>query len=231
MPNKVTAATASLSLLSYNLKFHTAYAEVAELVTKHNPDFVCLQECFADALHDSLDELRLAAKTSTGELGLALYCRNPRFVLVKSSSYPLPLSLYERVRPEVRERLLIVELKDTATGAPVFIGILHATHLVATNQLRRRQIRYALGELNALSADAPVILVGDYNYPFFRRKLRRFVHRHGYQLAMNSGHTFKNDFFMGNFDFASVTNVENARINALPYGASDHAPVILQFRV
>lgn len=220
--------TANLSLLSYNLKFHAAYAEVADLAAEYTADIVCLQECFAKELHKTLGDLRLAAKTTTGELGLALYCRSPRFSVVTSTSHPLPLSLYERVRPEVRERLLIVELQDHIAHTKILVGILHATHLVATNQLRRQQIRYALSVLNDLSQDAPVILVGDYNYPFFHRRLNRFVRKHGYQLAKGDGHTFKNDFFMGKFDFASVANVASAQVEALPYGVSDHAPVLLR---
>lgn len=219
---------ANVSLLSYNLKFHAAYREVAALAAEYNPDLVCLQECFADQLHGQLGHLTLAAKTTTGQLGLALYCRSSRFSVISATSHPLPLSLSERIRPEARERLLVIELQDSETNSRLLIGVLHATHLVASNRLRRRQIDAAFSALNKMSQRLPIILIGDYNYPFFHRGLSRFVRRRGYQLVKSTLHTFSNFFFAGSFDFATVANITDKLVETLPYGESDHAPILLR---
>jgi exodeoxyribonuclease III len=220
-----------VKILSYNLDFHKAYKEVASLIEEHHPDIVCLQECRVSDLHPTIGNLKLFTRTTVSQRGLAIYCGPKRFELKKSCSSSLPISVYERLIPIERrllsERLLIAELKDRVTKNKLIVSSLHAVHLVATNYLRRKQIAYALSMINKNESDLPAILIGDYNYPLFHGKLSRHTAKHGYQLVRSDSHTLKNRVVSARFDFAATANVQKAKLKTLPYGSSDHAPVLL----
>lgn len=216
----------SIDLLSYNLNFHVAYSELLSLTKKHSIDILCLQECFADDISDNLAGLSLAAKTTTGKLGLAIYCDSSRFKLKSSVSIPIQLSTYEKIRTHDRERLLIVELFDNSSQQSLFVASFHATHLVATNNLRRKQLSLALATLNTLHSESPVVLTGDFNYPFFHRKLKETAQKFKYHLIMTDEPTFHGRKFSGRFDMVATTHL-NTYIQALPFGLSDHTPVLI----
>jgi hypothetical protein len=90
----------AINLLSYNLNFNAAYSELTELALTHTAELVCLQECYADTLTAMIAGLALAAKTTTGKLGLAIYCDSSRFTVIGSSSIPICLSTYSIRRIE-----------------------------------------------------------------------------------------------------------------------------------
>lgn len=230
-----TKDTGGLSVVSYNLKWHEAYPDLERLVTAHDPDIICLQECFTRKLQPRIGGLALAGRTTAGQLGLALYCRDSRFAVKNATSHALPVSLYERVRPDIRERLLVAKLYDNVAHTDIYAASFHATHLVASNRVRRQQMRYAFAVLSKLCGGAPAILAGDYNYPLFHRGLGRFIQKNGYHLVKSNAHTFKgyifNVDFTCNIDFASVTNVSHATATTLPSGLSDHAPVLVKVSI
>lgn len=216
----------SIDLLSYNLNFHTAYPELVGLAKTYNADILCLQECYVDDLADNIANLKLAAKTTTGKLGLAVYCNHARFKVRSSTSIPICLSVYEKLYPEERERLLIVELFDNINQQSLFVASFHATHLVASNHLRRQQLAAALKALNTLHKGSPVVLAGDFNYPFFQAKLKRTAREFNYNLLTPSDPTFNGRRFSGRFDMAATTHA-NTHIQTLPFGISDHAPILV----
>lgn len=214
-------------LLSYNLHFHVAYPELIGLIRAHAIDVLCLQECFAGELADKLGKLKLAAKTSTGELGLAIYYDPTRFSVRNCDSVPLPLSAYERLRAQERERLLIVELFDRRSRHSFFVASFHATHLIASNALRRQQLKLALSTLNDIHDEQPSVLVGDFNYPFFHERLKDVVQGLGYDLLIPASPTYNGRHFQGRFDMAALANT-NAQMQVLPFDVSDHAPILLR---
>ena len=216
----------AINLLSYNLNFHAAYPELEELAQTHTAELVCLQECYSDDLTDTIAGLTLAAKTTTGKLGLAIYCDNSRFTVINSLSIPICLSVYEKLYPEERERLLVVELFDCINQQSLFVASFHATHLVASNHLRRQQLSTALKALNSLHKGSPVVLAGDFNYPFFHAKLKRTAREFNYKLLTPSDPTFNGRRFSGRFDMAATTHA-NTHIQTLPFGISDHAPILV----
>jgi exodeoxyribonuclease-3 len=217
----------ALHLITYNLHFHLAYEEISQLQQQHNPDIVCIQECVVQSLDKRIGDLRLAAHTTIGEQGLAIYLRDKRFKVLRQFADILPLSFYERVRPEDRERLLVAEVEDKKTGKRLFVACFHATHLVASNHHRRKQIAYSIKALDQLRGDTPIILAGDYNYPLFHKRLTKFVKHRDYQLAISAEHTFKSMVSFGKFDLAAVSNVHSVSAEALPQNGSDHRPVLV----
>lgn len=220
----------SIDLMSYNLNYHAAYPELLALTKKHATDILCLQECYTNDLSDDLAGLTLASKTTTGELGLAIYYNNDRFSVKTSTSIPICLSVYERIHTEDRERLLIVELFDHINQQPFFIASFHATHLIATNHLRRKQVSEAFEILNSMHGKFPVVLTGDFNYPFFHGKLKRTALKFDYTLITTTEPTYYGRKFHGRFDMAATAQLE-AKIKALPFGLSDHSPILMRLNL
>lgn len=216
-----------LKILSYNLKIHEAYPELTHLATTHQPDLVCLQECQPDRLAPTIGKLALAGNTQTQKYGLAIYYQRRRFRCLGVRNYVLPRSFSEWIQHNERDRLLVVELFDLINQRTYFVASFHAIHLVASNWERRRQVRQALRILRANCQDAPAVMAGDYNYPWFKWGLRRTVHRAGFEFVMSDKPTLQNRYFRGHFDLASTLNAHETRVSTLARGRSDHAPILV----
>jgi endonuclease/exonuclease/phosphatase family metal-dependent hydrolase len=225
-----SALSRTVRVISYNLKYHLAYGEVAELAQNYQADVVCLQECHTAALDHNIGKWQLAGKAASGRrsYGLAIYVDRRRFEILRVSSFALPPSLYERLILARSERLIVAKLYDRATKSAVSVASFHAAHLLASNHIRRLQVQAALSVLLSSSQDHPVIMVGDYNYPFFVKGLLGTVTQAGGDLALSDKPTFRNRFLTGYFDFAVSARVNELQVTTLPNGASDHMPILVE---
>lgn len=229
MPASLSQASSAhgLIVVSYNLRFHMAYEEAFTLAKANKADVICLQECYTDLLQKKIAGYQLAGKTR-GPLGLAVYYRPERLTLSQATSHLLSMSLYERISGENGERLLVAKFDDIQAKRPVFVASFHATHLVATNQLRRRQIRETFAYLehhNPAAHRSPTIIAGDYNYPWFHRRLDAFVKQHEYALYVSEQPTLQNSVFQGRFDLVTARHVKHVRLKVLDRGISDHMAI------
>ena len=230
MPKKLHAG--NLVILSYNLRFHMAYEEAFKLARANKAEVICLQECYTNVLEKEIDGYVLAGKTR-GPLGLAVYYRPRRLTLRYAKSSILTPSIYERISTEGGERLLVAKFDDLKTQKPVFIASFHATHLVASNFHRRKQLKEAFAFLeqhNPAARQAPVVIAGDYNYPWFHGRLRNLVEAHDYTLHVSKEPTLKNSVLEGRFDLISARHVKNIDLKVLDRGISDHMAICATVR-
>lgn len=230
MPKKSSAGT--LIVLSYNLRFHMAYEEAFKLAKENKADVICLQECYTDLLEKEVEGYVLAGKTR-GPLGLAIYYRPSRLMLRHAKSSLLTASFYERISGEEGERLLVAKFDDTRTQKPIFVASFHATHLVASNHHRRKQLKETFAFLeqhNPPAHRAPVIIAGDYNYPWFHGRLKNLVEAHNYTLHVSEEPTLKNSVLAGKFDLISARHVEHIDLKVLDRGISDHMAICATVR-
>ena len=128
------------------------------------------------------------------------------------------------------ERFLVTNLHDSVSDQQLSIGSLHAMYLLGSNSLRRRQIQDAHGLLKTHSAGGPAIIVGDYNYPLFKRGLRACIENTGYELSVSDRPTYYVNKYLkgGYFDLAASFNANIDRVMSLPKGLSDHTPILVQ---
>ena len=221
---------APIKLISYNLKYHRANSELTDLVTNYNADILCVQECHADKLPDEIAHMVLADKTAHGKFNLATYYRKGRFFSTDSSSHVLKHSLLEKLYMPQMERLLITKVYDRNSGQEISIGSFHATHHVATNYLRRQQIKSAHRLLASSSKGSPAVMVGDYNYLLFKRRLKIRIEKSGYKMSLSDHPTYYlNKYIKARFDLATSLNTKVERVLTLPKSdLSDHAPILVQ---
>jgi endonuclease/exonuclease/phosphatase (EEP) superfamily protein YafD len=231
-PSLVSVNPAECSLLirviSYNLRENHAVGEIVDLVANNALDVLCLQECNSADLPDEVGDLSLADSTKRNRLGLALYYRKARFTAVKSGTFALKKSLHDRVMAPAHERLLGTRLIDKETNRELVVASFHAAPLTAMNSLRRNQIRAAHNELRLLGEGLPALMVGDYNYPWFKKGLGEHVQENGYELTLSETRTYtRYKFFKGHFDFATSMGLRIDRVETLKQGLSDHMPILV----
>jgi endonuclease/exonuclease/phosphatase (EEP) superfamily protein YafD len=217
-----------IRVISYNLRENQAASEIVDLVTKNSLDILCLQECTSADLPEEVGDLSLADSTKFNRLGLALYYRKSRFTAVKSGAFALKKSLHDRILAPAHERLLGTRLVDNEAKRELVVASFHAAPLTALNSLRRNQIRAAHAELRALGDGLPALMVGDYNYPWFKKGLSEHVQENGYDLTLSETRTYtRYKFFKGHFDFATSMGLRIDRVETLVQGASDHMPILV----
>ena len=228
----MNAKTNKLNIISYNLKYNRANRELASLVRSYRADILCVQECHADKLPDRIGDLVLGEKTLTGKFNLAIYYREGRFSVTDTSAHILKDSLLERMYMPQMERLLVTKVYDRVSGQEISIGSFHATHLIATNYLRRAQITSAHDVLAQTSNGSPAVMVGDYNYPLFKKGLKVCIEESGYQMSLSDRPTYYvTKFLRAHFDLATSINTNIERVLTLPKGISDHAPILVQIAI
>ncbi|MGO4784271.1 endonuclease/exonuclease/phosphatase family protein [Cryobacterium sp. W22_MBD10_FK3] len=217
-----------MKVISYNLRKNSASGELIALVEKYDPDLLCLQECDTLDLPAEVGLLHLADSTTRNRLGLAVYYRRDRFTAKKTQTFALKKSLHDLVLTPAHERLIGTRLYDMAAERELVVASFHAAPLTALNSLRRNQIRSAHAELNVLGPNLPTLMVGDYNYPIFKKHLSNEVKESGYDLTLSDSRTYtRYKFFRGHFDLATSVGLTIDNVETLPRGTSDHMPILV----
>jgi endonuclease/exonuclease/phosphatase (EEP) superfamily protein YafD len=217
-----------MRVLSYNLEKNKAVGELLALIEKHDLDLLCLQEVDAAALPEELGALHLVDRTSANRLGLAIYHRRDRYTAVRTEAFALKKSLHDRIAKPAHERLIASRLIDRKTDHELVVASFHAAPMTALNSLRRAQIAAAHERLAELGPGLPHLMVGDYNYPLFRRGLGRRMDKTGHDLTFSDGRTYtRYKFLRGHFDFATSIGMTISSVETLAKGGSDHLPILV----
>ncbi len=189
---------------------------------------LCLQECDTTTLPDTVGGLRLADSTKRNRLGLAIYYRSDRFTAEQTKTFALKKSLHDHVMAPAHERLIGTRMIDRSNDRSLVVASFHAAPLTASNSLRRKQIHAAHTELGSIGEGLPTVMVGDFNYPFFRKNLTARVRDTGYEVTASDSSTYtRYKFFNGHFDFATSYDLNIGNVRTLPAGDSDHMPILV----
>ena len=232
-PRSVGVAEGSaLRTISYNLHEGRATLELSDLVSAHDVDALCLQECDTLRLPESVGPLVLAGATQRNRLGLALYYRPERLHVHGHELRPLRRSMHDRFLAPAHERLLAVRFEDLHDdGALLTLASIHTAPLSASNAMRRHQISEALSAIRAAAHGSSALVVGDFNYPWFAGSLTRRLGEQGFQLSHSDRPTYVRKRFRGHFDFAISEGMDIHSVRTLQQAGSDHLPVLVQSRV
>ncbi len=217
-----------LRVISYNLRKNLASDELVELAKDSGIDLLCLQECDAAELPETVGHLHLADSTKGNRLGLAMYYRKDRFTALETKAFALKKSMHDRMLAPAHERLIATRLIDRETGRNLAIASFHAAPLTASNSLRRKQIHAAHTEMLSMGGELVTLMVGDFNYPFFKKNLTEQMNKTGYDLTMSDSRTYtRYKVFRGHFDFATSLGLDITNVETLPRGKSDHMPILI----
>lgn len=217
-----------MKFLSYNLLKHKAIGEVDFLSLIHAPDVMCLQEVDTSKFPKYIGNLELAIATEKNRLGLAVYVNTASYRIEEVAAFQLKGGNYDRIASPAHERLLGVHISDRSGSEAFTVGSFHASPLTALNSVRRGQIKQSLKSLTELGDGSPVMMLGDFNYPIFRKKLEAEVKSLGYQLLTSNEQTYRNKLVRGYFDFAVHQGFSVKSLKTLRQGASDHLPILAE---
>lgn len=222
-----------IKLVSYNLHLHKAYSELEQINTELEPDVMCLQECRPQKLLDTVGNMDLLGTAQIGMVCTAMYF-NPKTVtpVGEPQKFRLPKAAYEYTGLRPAYRLHAQTFEAVSDAARFTVGNVHLSHLLARNFERRRQMRRLLSCVIEHASDAYAIITGDFNYPRPDADLRNVAAEYGFdECGIGVDYrTHTTNLLPGKFDrvFISSDVVEN-HIEALDFGASDHAAVYAEF--
>lgn len=187
----------TFSLLTYNLLLNRAYSKLNDIIKKHNPDIICLQEIDTNGNNLSRlvlenNEYRLADYSNSfikyGQIyGVATFYNTNKFTYTDSEVITLPRSLYELIskifkRANNPRTVLQTALSQKKSKKTVIIYNAHLTAF-GTNQVKINQIEETLGDLYK-NNNGSAIIAGDFNYyPWARKKLENLMSRYNFREA------------------------------------------------
>ena len=253
------------SLLTYNTLLNDAQRGLHLIFKKYNPDIVCLQE--VDTHEKNIEKIeRLGfslADYSNGFIkfgkvfGVATFYNPTSIKCTDTKSITLPRGLGEalafilrvfKTQKKDRTVLKVDFLMDQKKKKVTIYNIHLSAH--GTNGIRIKQLERTLNDIKR-SSGSPTILVGDFNYPFGRKKLEELMQSHGF-LEATDNISFTSDgkllyytfvekflmkilqFFIGKenkLDYIFYKNckaISTIRINA---SYSDHFPLLAKFEI
>lgn len=253
------------SVLTYNTLLYDAQRGLSAIFKKYVPDIVCLQEM--DTNEKNIEQIEKLdyrlADYSNGFIkfgtvyGVATFIRAKSGRCVHSKSITLPRGIGEAISYILR--VFKTQKKDRTVLKTEFVlgnekqkVIVYNIHLSAhgTNGIRIKQLERTLSDIKK-SNGAPTVLVGDFNYPFGRKKLEELMELNGFSEATNAiGYTTDGkllyytfiekllmkalQFFIGKeskLDYIFFKNckvVSTVRIDAT---YSDHFPILAKFEI
>lgn len=252
------------SILSYNVYFNNAYPLLLSICRRYRPDIICLQEiaCTIDNVKFfEKSNYRLAGYSTSfnkhGKIyGVATYYNFKKLKLNSNSNSYLPRSIYEWAlnltrlfRSTNKPRSALKSSFSSINNSKKKIVVIN-THLSAhgTNSIRNKQLDSIFSSMSKYSK-APLIIAGDFNYPYRRRFLEKLANQYGFKEATSSLlYTFtankKYNFiewlvtsiilrsFLSRFfklDYIFYKNLKHIKTERINVNYSDHFPVISHF--
>jgi endonuclease/exonuclease/phosphatase family metal-dependent hydrolase len=236
----------NFSLLTYNILFNKASAELQEIFKINRPDIFCLQEVETDDSNlKKLEEFgyKLADFSNSfikfGRIfGVATYYDPARFEFVESKSIKLPFTIYEIILIILKggnkpRTVLRTDFIDKKTKREFTVYNLHFS-VWATNEARNKQMRETLTNIDQ-SDSRPIIVSGDFNYPYGRKKFEEIFRVYGFKEATNNLFFSFEARVFGLFsiklkdDYVLYRNIQLISTKRISFKKSDHYPITAEF--
>lgn len=239
----------SFSLLTYNVFLNRAYNQIGQIFKLKKPDIVCLQEIETSEVNlkkfeDSRFKLADYANSfiKFGKIfGITTFYDPKKFELIDSTSINLPQSFYEVFLIILRginhpRTALKTDFIYKPLNKKISIYNLHLTALQATNNVRIKQLKEILQNVKNGPKES-VILAGDFNYPYGRKKFERFIKKYHLKEATNNlfytlEWNFLNLFhYRSKVDYILYKNINLIETKRIPIKNSDHFPIFSRFQL
>lgn len=185
------------SLLTYNLKLNKAAENTLDLLKKYKPDIICLQEMQTDERNLKnienigyvLADYSISFIRRGKIFGVTTFYRPGTFSIIKSHSFNLPTNFYQIISFVLHgnknpRSVLKSQLVHNKTKKKIDLYNIHLSPF-ATNQLRIKQIKNTLNDMPLNNKNA-VIIAGDFNYPYGRKRFEEQIKEYKLKEATNN---------------------------------------------
>lgn len=236
----------NFSLLTYNVLFNKASIELQEIFKISRPDIFCLQEVETDDSNlNKLEEFgyKLADFSNSfikfGRIfGVATYYDPAKFEFIESKSIKLPFTIYEIILIILKggnkpRTVLRTDFIDKKSKKKFTVYNLHYS-VLATNQGRNKQMRETLNNIDP-GDSRPIIVAGDFNYPYGRKKFEEIFKVYGFKEATNNLFFTLETKLFGLFsiklkdDYVLYRKIKLVKTKRISYKKSDHYPITAEF--
>jgi len=253
------------SVLTYNTLLFDAQRGLSAIFKKYIPDIVCLQE--VDTNESNIAQIEKMGFTladfSNGFIkfgivyGVATFIKTASGRCINSKSITLPRGIGEAIsyilrifRTQKKDRTVL--RTEFALGELKQKVIVYNIHLSAhgTNGIRIKQLEKTLADIKR-SNGSPTIIVGDFNYPYGRKKLEELMEMNGFSEATHAiGFTTDGkllhyaffeklamklfQFIIGKenkLDYVFYKNCSVTSTVRIDASYSDHFPILAKFEV
>jgi len=254
------------SLMTYNTYLNQAVKKLTELLKIHHPDILCLQEIETTEKNlKTIGDLGYVLADYSNSFikfgkiyGLATFYKIDTFKMLRSSTIFLRRSIFEFITSISRlfkggnkaKTVLTTKLIDPKSKKIITIYNVHLS-VYGTNSIRLKQIKQVLKTIFPLR-DLPVIIMGDFNYPYRRKKLEELTKSYYLKEATNNipftFTSFQNKScswfsWLGDkianligykhykLDYIFYKNIKCLGSEKIDVGFSDHFPIISRFQL
>ena len=184
----------TFSVLSYNTLFNSAVGELPEVLNKHSPDILCLQETLNEETNLKTIQkygYKLADTANAfvrfGRIfGVATFYNKETISFRGASTIDLTTNMSEYFFYLIRvilgynqpKAVLKTDFTHKLTKKTVSVCNLHL-YVIGSNESRVNHINQALHTIN-LEKNKSLVVCGDFNYfPYRRKKLEKTMKKHG----------------------------------------------------
>lgn len=218
------------------------------MLKENDPDLIFLQELATDeesmrAIMEPGYELADFSNSFVkGKkiFGVATFYKTSLFTVAKTKSFNLPSSVIQIITFLLKNRtnprtVLRTDFLVKKTKAPICTYNIHFSPN-ATNSLRMKQLKNTLEDL-AMSAKSPLIIAGDFNYPYGRKKLEDILNKYHLKEATNNLFFTSRQTFFKRFaiklklDYVFYRNLKLISNKRIEVFHSDHFPILSKFEL
>lgn len=237
-----------MRLLTYNLLFNGAVPDIAQIIQDERPDVICLQEiqtaeenlCFLETQGYKLADYSNSFVEKGTIYGIATYYNAEVLKVVETESSDLPRGLGELILVILRgvsynRTIIRTEFVDVKTNKPLTIYNVHFSPW-ATNGIRVKQLKLTLSDTQNVT-DKPIVIAGDFNYPYGRKKFEEIIEESGLKEATNNlFFTLERRYFKFlsikmKLDYILYKNLKHHSTKKMPSYSSDHFPILAEFEI
>ncbi len=237
------------STLTYNLHYNRASTELSSVIKQCNPGIIFLQELLTDesSLSNVIDLGYELADFSNSFLrknkiyGVATFYKPTLYKVHHRKSLSLPSSVYQLMTFLIRNRknprtVLRTDFEIKKSSKILSTYNIHFTP-TATNSLRIKQLNNTLSDI-AVNQKTPLVIAGDFNYPYGRKKLEEILSTYHLQEATNNVfYTSQQKFILKKFmiklklDYVFYRNISLLSNERVEVHHSDHFPILSTFEL
>ena len=234
-----------IKTLTYNLNFGKAWNKIGGIIKSTKPDIIALQEI--NTADENLIQIRKygyeLAEYSNSKLkfnnifGIATFYRKEKLSFIRASSFDLPFGIHEIFQFFLfggrRQRTVLKTEFQFKSNKKLNLWNVHFSAFTM-NRLRIKQLEETLEHLK--NDIQPTIMLGDFNYPYGRKKLEELFDAYDLKEATtNVHHTFKSTMpFMPvkfKLDYIFYKNLKHVETSKIDTTLSDHLPIVSVFNL
>lgn len=233
------------SVLTYNLLYNRAIQQLKRILQSSKPDLVFFQEMttgdkdlqLIEDLEYKLADFSNSFIRRSGQIfGVATFYNPKVFKAIRSRSFDLPAGILEALmfilkKGEVPRTVLETEFEFKTTHKKLFAYNIHLSP-AAMNTVRQKQIVNTFRELK-LDKKNPIIIAGDFNYPYRRKDFQELINQHNLKEATKNlsftSHFLKIAPLKLKLDYILYKNLLPLDTKRIDIRLSDHYPILSTF--